>query len=140
MKSIVVLLILVIVVGFAYADPRMETRDNFCHMILDPNNTNNEVFVAGCNSQIVADGNGNATGYLKITRWMPKEEAQVILGDNDRRLSFTSGESDTACAMVDSNGTQYNSNDWESKIIVRRPWRRINKVVYKLYCRNGAQQ
>ena len=140
MKGIIIFLILTFAASLAYADPRMETRDNFCHMILDPDNTDNEVFVAGCNSQIVADGNGNATGYLKLTRWMPKEEAQAILGDNERRLSFTSGESGTACAMVDSNGTQYNSNDWESKIIVRRPWRRINKVVYKLYCRNGAEQ
>ena len=108
-------------------------------MILDPNNTDNEIFVAGCNAQIVADGAGKATGYIKIIRWMPKEEAQAILGDNERRLSFSSDDSDTACAMVDSNDNEYNSNDWESKIIVRRPWRKLNKVVYKLYCRNGQQ-
>ena len=139
MKSIVVLIILVTFVGFAYADPRMETTDNFCHMILDPQNTDNEIFVSGCDSQIVTD-NGVATGYFRTIRWMPREEAKALFGDRQRRLSFTSDESNTNCAMVDSNGTEYASGDWDSQIILRMPWRRMNKVVYKLYCRNGQQE
>jgi hypothetical protein len=34
------------------ADPRMEINDNFCHFILDPTNTDNEVFVANCRDEI----------------------------------------------------------------------------------------
>ena len=141
MKAIMVILILAISVGLAYADPRMETVGNFCHMILDADNTDNEIFVAGCNSQIVVDDDAKtASGYIKITRWMPREEARAILGDRKRRLSFTSDDSGTPCVMVESNGTEYESNVWESKIMVRRPWRHMNKVVYKLYCLNGERQ
>jgi hypothetical protein len=30
----------------------METNNNFCHFILDPDNTDHEVFLAGCNAII----------------------------------------------------------------------------------------
>lgn len=140
MKSIIIGLMMVLTAGIASADPRMEINDNFCHMILDATNTDNEIFVAGCNAQIVADGNGGATGYVMITRWMPREEAQAMLGEDDQQLSFTSDGSDAPCRMVESNGTTYESNDWESRIIFKRPWKEINKVVYYLYCRDGVAQ
>ena len=41
-----------VTVNAASADPRMETNNNFCHFILDPVNTDNEIFVAGCDSAI----------------------------------------------------------------------------------------
>lgn len=34
------------------ADPRMEINDNFCHFILDPNDTDNGIFVANCRAEI----------------------------------------------------------------------------------------
>jgi len=43
---------LVCAVSHVSADPRMETNKNFCHFILDPTNTDNEVLAAGCNSTI----------------------------------------------------------------------------------------
>ncbi len=73
---------------YAYADPRMETNKNFCHFILDPGNTDNEVFFAGCNSiittveKVEAVGNAStktteceddyiASGYARRSKQMP---------------------------------------------------------------------
>jgi len=50
----------------ASADPRMETNKNFCHFILDPLNTDNEVFAAGCDSVItVVEKTTNADNALE---------------------------------------------------------------------------
>ena len=60
MKKITVFTVLFVVVVFfialnASADPRMEISDNFCHCILDPIDTDNEVFVADCNPYIIVE-------------------------------------------------------------------------------------
>ena len=41
----------------ASADPRMEINDNFCHCILDPIDTDNEVFIADCKPYITVEKN-----------------------------------------------------------------------------------
>lgn len=56
--------LLVLIYGFmnpAVADPRMETRDGFCHFQIDPNDQNVEVFAAVCLHDIFPykDINGN---------------------------------------------------------------------------------
>ena len=131
MKYFILILSLFVMAGTAAADPRMEVTDNFCHFILDPNNTDNEIFLGGCDGKI-AVVDGVATGYVRIIEWLPRQEANALVPKGGVR--FTSGDSDAACALVDSNGTQYNSNKWESSIKVSR-----GKLVYKLYCRNGQQ-
>ncbi len=132
MKCLILILSLMVMAGTATADPRMEVTDNFCHFILDPDNTDNEIFLGGCDGKI-AVVEGVATGYVRIVEWMPRQEASALVPKGGVR--FTSDDSDAACALVDSNGTQYDSNDWVSKISVNR-----GKLVYKLYCRNGQQQ
>ena len=55
-----------LVAATASADPRMETNKNFCHFILDPLNTDNEVFAAGCDSVItVVEKTTNADNALE---------------------------------------------------------------------------
>ena len=65
MKSIVVIMIIVMASGIAYADPRI--HKNFCHFIKDPDNTNNEIKFGDCGGKIAEDGEGGANG-LTATR------------------------------------------------------------------------
>lgn len=114
MKKVCVLALVVGLVPFLTvsgvgADPRMETNDNFCHFILDINNTDNEIFVAGCDSSItvledpaeagltaggreVAETGTDRTGYVasgyaKVVKKMPNEAAPLPPGE---KLEFSS--------------------------------------------------
>lgn len=114
----------------ADADPRMEINDNFCHFIKDPNNTDNEIFIGGCDAKISVTDEV-ASGYVRIVEWMSKREAKVLL-DGKKRYIFTNNDSDSPCTMVESNGTEYNSNNWKSSITHNR-----HKIVYELICLDG---
>lgn len=132
------------------ADPRMEINDNFCHFILDPTNTDNEVFVANCRAEIttlvplsavrdsqVTCENYVASGYGQITKMIPQEAISLKPGET---LRFTNENSDTPCTMVESNGRAYTSSNWESIIKVEngKP-KGFVKVTYKLFCKDGRQ-
>ena len=122
-KRIILLLLLVvthpIIVSIASADPRMETNNNFCHFILDPNNTDNEVFVADCGAvittvekiaktgtvQIKCEANNRiASGYATVTNVVPQAASPIMPGTT---VLFTNADSGTPCTMVESNGRAY---------------------------------
>jgi hypothetical protein len=152
MKRLVVLSLLLVLVHFlvvfdASADPRMEINDDFCHFILDPLDTDNEVFVADCGCKItVAEnlaGSGNqiiecgeymASGYAKVKMRMPEAAAPPP-------VSFTYADTGTPSNMVDSNGIQYESYNWKSTIQVR-PLNRDGyvRVIYTLDCRSNRER
>jgi len=156
MKKLSVLLLLICVHIFfavaASADPRMETNDNFCHFILNAGNTDNEVFLAGCDSVItvvekVAEAGGvtakceesnyMASGYAAATRVVPQAAAPIPPGTT---LRFTSSDTDTPCTMVESNGRQYRSHKWQSVIKVDRAYSRNPvRVTYEIFCQEGVQ-
>ncbi len=130
----------------ALADPRMETNDDFCHFIEDVGNTDNEAFLADCGSTIVVDDDaGTATGFAKLVRRLPRGMVESV--------TFTNEDGGGACTMVESNGTEYASNQWISKIRVIRSWGRKNEnfakhpfwsrlvtVIFELHCLDGARQ
>lgn len=134
----------------AFADPRMETNNNFCHFILDTNNTDNEVFVANCrpiitvvekientgNASIQCDLPHLASGYAKVQRMMPQTAAPLLPG---KTLRFTSNKyPEIPCNMVESNGRQYTSYIWKSTITVRASNQNgFVNVVYELFCQDG---
>jgi hypothetical protein len=147
MKKIFFIFLLLIFVQLsgdltAFADPRMEINKNFCHFILDPNNTDNEVFMAGCNAEItvtenVATASQNiktvpenikdigslistaceenyvASGYSIVKKWIPVEAAPLLPTTS---IVITSNDSEYPCTMVESNGRAYKSYKWRSTI------------------------
>jgi hypothetical protein len=136
----------------AFADPRMETNDNFCHFILNANNTDNEVFLAGCDSVITVvekvaaaanmqihctEQNYVASGYAMATKEMPLAAAPLAPSTT---LKFTSDDSAVPCTMVESNGRAYKSNKWRSAIKVGKPNKNnIVTVHYEVFCQDGQQ-
>ena len=156
MKKLFVFLLLISVhIVFAMtasADPRMETNDNFCHFILNADNTDNEVFFAGCDSVITVvekvagaegvtakceESNYMASGYAAVTKTVPQAAAPIPPGTTRK---FTSTDTDTPCTMVESNGRQYRSQKWQSIIKVDRAYARNPvKVTYEIFCQEGVQ-
>jgi hypothetical protein len=155
-KRIILLLLLVathlIVVSIASADPRMETNNNFCHFILDPNNTDNEVFVADCGAvittvekiaktgtvQIKCEANNRiASGYATVTNVVPQAASPITPGTT---VLFTNADSGTPCTMVESNGRAYTSTKWKSTIKAGTATRKgLVTVQYELFCQEGEQ-
>ena len=162
MKRIAIFAVLFVSMVFfmaftASADPRMEIRGDFCHCILDPIDTNNEVFIADCGSSITVQKNietatnietemslegeptcdgYSATGYAKVTRTVLEAAAPLPAGE---RIIITSDDSKTPCVMVESNGRAYKSHNWVSSIKVRKPNEYgMVKVVYELICYDGV--
>lgn len=134
----------------AFGDPRMEINNNFCHFILDPTETDNEIFVANCRAEIttivplsvakegmVACENYMASGYGQVVKMIPKEAISLKPGET---LRFTNEDSNAPCTMVESNGRAYTSRNWESVIKVEngKP-KGFVKVTYRLFCRDGVQ-
>ena len=125
-----VLLVLSVSGGIVYADPRMETNDDFCHFIFDADNGDNETFVAGCGSQIMVK-DGVAYGYARVSQLFGKFKPF----HPKKNIYITSDQSNQVCTMVESNGTVYESNEWKTMTRIRG-----RKVVHEIICRNGQQQ
>jgi hypothetical protein len=151
--SILIFLIFVhlCIISSVFADPRKEINDNFCHFILDPTNTDNEVFLANCRAEIttivpipaakgdlVTCENYIASGFGQVTKMIPQGAISLKPGEI---LRFTNENSETPCTMVESNGRAYTSSNWESIIKVDngKP-KGFVKVIYRLFCRDGMQQ
>lgn len=142
----------IIFAAIAFADPRMETNDNFCHFILNAENTDNEVFLAGCDSVITVvekvagageatvkceESNYMANGYAAVTKTVPQAAAPMPPGTTRK---FTSNDTDTPCTMVESNGRQYRSQKWQSSIKVEPAVKKnAVKVHYEIFCQEGVQ-
>jgi hypothetical protein len=132
------------------ADPRMETNKNFCHFILDPDNTDNEIFMAGCDSvitvvekaanathaQIQCNENAVASGYATVKKVVPLAAAPLPTGETS---VLTSDMSDTPCTMVESNGRAYQSKKWQSTIKVDPGKKGFVTVSFELFCQDGHQ-
>jgi hypothetical protein len=142
MKKLFVFVLVVFLPVVVWADPRMETADNFCHFIHNNTNADDESFVADCGSQIsVNDTTGVAQGFAYVVRdHVPVgfDEVTTLFrrGRNKSGVVITSEDyPDVACALVDSNGTQYNSNNWVNRISFKaRRGRHVGTVVYQLHC------
>jgi hypothetical protein len=169
MKKIAVFTVLFVAMVFfialtASADPRMEICDNFCHCILDPIDTDNEVFIANCKPYITVEKSVEkieeksletekdietqksnecetccdgytANGYAKVRRRVPEVAAPLPAG---QEKLLTSNDSDTPCVMVETNGRAYKSHNWESSIKVKKSNRDgMVWVVYELICFDG---
>ena len=133
--------------SIAYADPRMETTDNFCHFIHNNINADDESFVADCGSVIsVNDPDGVAQGFALVTiKNVPLDfdeiTAELSHKRRGRKIVITNEtfQGDLDCAMVDSNGTQYNSRNWVNTISFRKKSRhsRTGTLTYRLRCIDG---
>ena len=138
----------------AVADQRMETRDGFCHAVTPEGfqtaNDDNEVFLSNCVNSIRQDADGNGDGSYVMKVKYPDGAAPFL-------ASYTTSGAETGinCVMVDSNGTNYVTQDWDStyKVKIKRypvrqhgneskPWtyKKVAEIEYRLACRNGAQQ
>lgn len=155
MKKLFVVLLAALCVQFgvfrgAHADPRMETNNDFCHFILDTEDTDNEIFLADCGSVITvvekvppADAvepacyeNYSASGYASAVKMVPAAAAPLPPGES---LMFTNEDTETPCTMVESNGRQYRSYRWKSRIRVGTRGRGgMVRVRYELFC-NGEE-
>lgn len=136
MKKLMYFIVVMFVLGISTvsADPRMEINDNFAHMILDPVNTDDEIFISGADSFIRADGAGNADGFFKKQMRLDRNKILRLFGE-EKVIRFTDEDSATPCTMVESNGTEYESNNWISIIRIKHKW-----VDYELNCYDGVQQ
>ena len=130
----------------------METNKNFCHFILNAGDTDNEVFLAGCNSVITVvekvaaagsatvqceENNYMANGYGTATKIVPQAAAPIPPGTT---LKFTNTDTDTPCTMVESNGRQYRSTKWQSITRVSQAVRKNPVTVYyEIICQEGVQ-
>jgi hypothetical protein len=141
MQKIFVCLLVLLLPAIVWADPRMETTDNFCHFIHNTTNADDESFIADCGSQIsVNDTTGVAQGYAYVVR------NHVPVGFDEVTTLFSQGRKaevvitsedfqGLACALVDSNETQYNSTKWINRIFFKaNRGRRFGTVVYQLHC------
>jgi len=155
MKQIMVLAVFLSVLLFAVcvsADPRMETNKDFCHFILDSQNTDNEVFLADCGSVITVvektaqtgtarikceDSNRVASGYATVVKLVPQAASPVSPGTT---VTFTNTDSDTPCTMVESNGRAYASKKWQSTIRAGRASKKgVVTVQYEIFCEEGRE-
>lgn len=145
--------LILINVSFVSADPRMEINDNFCHAILDTDDTDNEVFVSECSPSLVVNTieaadlmvekdthmdttctYKKATGFASVIKIMPEATAPLPA---TTELIYTSGETTSKCTMVDSNGTKYKSVDWISRIKVSEQKEGYVRVIYEVTCFDG---
>jgi hypothetical protein len=167
MRKVSVFAVLFVLVVFlmartASADPRMEIKDNFCHCILEADDTDNEVFIADCAPVITVEKDPEtlsltaeedintekivetepkcegyvATGYFKVARKIRESAAPIPPGES--RVFNGNDYPGTDCVMVESNGDEYRSNDWKSVLRVKQPneWG-VVKVIYELTCYDG---
>lgn len=130
-----------------FADARIETADDFCHAPYDGANADNENYLANCGGVLYVHAGGTrAHGQSKVAKdsvsygllpvsyeEMPDSGIFNFRLDGDELL--------TPCTMVDSNGTNYVTDNWAVRINVTRStniWRA--GVVYIVECWGGVAQ
>lgn len=130
-------IIMLFLASQAIADQRFETVGGFCHFItpegFQTGNDDNEVFFANCLNYIRQKSDGTGEGTTKVTATAPKNANVIDL------VSYSTSGAQTGedCVMVDSNGTTYVTQDWNSEYKVMG---HSGKIEYSLACRNAAQQ
>ncbi len=127
-RMILIITGLLVALG-ANADPRLEVKGNFCHVLHDNVNSHNETFVADCAAFIAAEEEGKvANGYSRVVkRYVPVDVLNYVdvVGPEPITIEVCEREDQCAlpfpsqhCTMVDSNNTKYASDDWSTKIVV----------------------
>jgi hypothetical protein len=134
------------------ADQRFETTGGFCHFVLGldangfiaedsglPIDDDNETFFANCENAITVI-NEVGQGSTRITvKYANKADVPL-----KHSLRLNGADTGVDCVMVDSNNNVYVTRDWNSSYKVQGDNGNGNgnsgKVLYKLSCRNGAQQ
>lgn len=152
-------IVLIATVDRAHADPRIEVNANntFCHVLHgNVGNADDETFDGACAPFVAANGVGGADGYglserfgvpaaavahvilygQKVTtgrcpprrekKWKCRTEWVVDVTQDDYP--------GLACTIVDTNGTQYQSNNWRNRIT----WG-DGVLVNSLVCLDGQQ-
>ena len=143
MKKCCALLLIVLLPTIVWADPRMETRGNFCHFIHNIDNSDDESFIADCGSQIsVNDTRGVAHGFAYVERkrvpvFLDEIAMQLEQGDKAAVVITSQDFKGLACTLVDSNGVVYESDSWVNQIFYQAKGKRFGKVVYQLHCFNA---
>jgi len=119
-----------------YADQRFETVGGFCHFVTPEGfataNDDNEVFFANCENSIRQTADGSGEGSTKVIVQYPKGAEPF-----EETYKTSGAETGIDCNMVDSNGTQYTTQDWDS---VYKVMGKAGKIAYSVTCRNAAQQ
>lgn len=141
MKKCIALFLIFLLPALVWADPRMETTDNFCHFIHNTINSDDESFLADCGSQIsVSDTKRVAQGFAYIERHrLPVgfDEVTTLFEKGNKTEIVITGEDfpGLACTLVDSNGTEYKTERWVNRIFFKaKKGKRFGKAVYQLHC------
>jgi hypothetical protein len=104
-------IVLMMVATGVFGDQRMETVGGFCHFITPEgfanNNDDNEVFASNCVSSIRQNQDGTGMGSTIMEIEYPAG-AMPFVGEYE----YTGDETGQECVMVDSNGTNYVTQDW----------------------------
>lgn len=119
----------------AMSDQRFETVGGFCHFILNAQNDDNEVYFANCLNSIVQNNDGTGNGSTIILVTYPTGSAPI-----SEDITFTGTDTGIPCIMVDSNGTTYQTNDWDSEYKILPSKNNLDRVSFSLSCRNAQQQ
>lgn len=144
-------IVLMLFAATVSADQRMETVGGFCHFVTPEGfangNDDNEEFIANCVNTIRQNQNGTGNGSVLITVDRPTGSLAFV-----GMYEFSGADTGIDCVMVDSNGTTYVTQDWDSVYNATDGKNHKNKkgkghaknhgasVTYSLTCRNGAQQ
>ena len=144
--KIAISVLLMSVVCSVYADARIESRDNFCHVPRNEANVDDESFVAGCDGDLSVTGNrvkGESIvtrirhGYMFPEDMLPGEDtpggvkSTIVIGQN----------TGTNCVMVDTNNTEYQGGSWVAEHRIERTKKAGEFLVtYRLSCFGGIAQ
>jgi hypothetical protein len=96
------------------ADQRFETVGGFCHFVTPEGfrnaNDDNEVFFANCLNSIRQNEDGTGDGSTVVKVKYPEGALPFT-----ESYETSGAETGIDCVMVDSNNTQYVTQDWNSK-------------------------
>lgn len=126
MKYFTFLLLLIPMVGIS--DPRINVKNNTCHLPIDPLYAGTEINASACGGVVVEDS-GTAAGYVEknglthITTLpivlQPADAQPVIISINWQDLP------NTKCKLYDANHNKYLSGRWWSRVVLKRQKRTL---------------
>ncbi len=116
-------LILIAFPALIFADPRINVRNDTCHVLLDHLNPNIQANIPACGG-VVVENAGVAAGYaekqgiIHVTTLplsiQPVDPDPVVISINWRDLPRTT------CKLIDANNQQYLSGRWWSRVVLKR--------------------
>lgn len=145
-------LFLITAFSIVNADQRFETAGGYSHFVVDPNNSDNEIYLSNCTSEIETLGGGaRAKGYticeVEGHEGVPWEQYTAPCENQyDCVLQGNQNTFGTTCNMVTSNydadndkwnQTEYVSNNWYSRYVATQQGYGKYKITYHLRCYAG---